>query len=68
MGVMRHEYVACSNRVRGVSAVLISTGLGRYASYDALVPSTKPAPPSIVVTPSPGELSSSAPPLLALCM
>ncbi|KAK7479642.1 hypothetical protein BaRGS_00029108 [Batillaria attramentaria] len=29
-------------------------GLGRFASYDALVSVTKPAPPSIVVTPSSG--------------
>nr|QNL15283.1 mitogen-activated protein kinase kinase kinase 7-like protein [Littorina littorea] len=35
-------------------AATAQRGLGRYASYDALVPSTNPGTPSIIVTPSPG--------------
>ncbi|KAK7107890.1 mitogen-activated protein kinase kinase kinase 7-like isoform X3 [Littorina saxatilis] len=46
----------------GTTPIFVSTGpplapnpgLGRYASYDALVPSTNPGTPSIIVTPSPG--------------
>lgn len=33
-------------------AVYFAAGLGRHASYEHLVPSTKAPPPSIVITPS----------------